>query len=453
MVVKSMTELLLMYKQKCDECDEAKDCLHYALDTVDTLEFEIETIKDRTIKILGRLAELDDDLESFPPLSKQSNRWIADLWLRLSENESMFGSIEDLWEQNVENPQKALAQLSKLKNWEDLRDNEWIWCCLLEAVIYIHSGLSDDALALLNTALRRCKDHKYTQLRGVAHFFRARVFIGFDKYRTAYWDLCQAAGTEGYLSKVEDWIKIAQGEMQKSGTSIDVFEQLQSEETSLDRVPHKMTYEEVVDRAKIDPATDRLPFMKTENEEEKAAAPVAKTKSEPKLNIDTDFKKAKPVPASKNSFDQAIQSFGPAAELLASTPKHGMLGTPASRGHSDNSVQSGNDNPYRKSVAEQDYYDKLPADVRSGMPLHEKRSIESVPGLKNKVLNGSLVSQSTGNQSPVDIQHELTPPGTGSATTQLAPNNSRLTSADEREESSMVAKESSSDPQHASTTS
>lgn len=426
-----------MYKQKCDECDEAKDCLRYALDTVDSLEFEIETIKDRTIKILGRLADFDDELESFPTLSEQSNRWIADLWLRLSENESMFGSIEDLWEQNVDNPQKALAQLSKLKNWEDLRDNEWIWCCLLEAVIYIHSGLSDNALALLNTALRRCKDHKYTQLRGVAHFFRARVFIGFDKYRTAYWDLCQAAGTEGYSSKVEDWIKIAQEAMQKSSASTDIFKPIENNDTSFDRVHDKMTYEEVVGAAKIGPATGRLPFMKTGAEEDGATTTIAKTKSEPKLKIDTDVKKARPAPASKNSFDRAIQSFEPASELPVSTPKPEPPTTPLSRGHNEKSAQSSDDNPYRKSVAEQDYYDKLPADVQSGMLLDEKRSIESVPGLKNKLLDGSLVSQSTINQLPADIQHDLSPPGIESATTQSVSNTSGLTSVDEREESPM----------------
>lgn len=427
---KTTAKIFLMYSAKCDESDELRDQLRYALETIEILENEIGAIKDRTLKILSKLAHIDETFESFPPAKESQDHWIADLWLRLPENGNLFGKIEDLWEQNVDNPQKALVELSRLKTWDELRENEWIWCSLLEATMQLHSGQTEEAVALLNMALRRCQDHKFSQLRGIGHYFRARYFIIFDNYRTAYWDLCLAAGTDGYAGRIEDLIKIVEQELSKpQNTGQSLRESIRSNGLPGSKRDPQKGFQEWI--GEVEASTSRhigheVPYMKEKANRDRAASSVVKITPRPS--------ESQARPGSKNSFDKAIQSFGPLGESLVNSPSKEPSVQSTSPSHRDTVTKADDDHPFQKSVAEHDYYDRLPADVQAGMLSHENKCIESNPILRNHMLDESLIDQNTLDRLPPSLQEHLLNPESeiDSGTTQSPNPASSSTLVDER---------------------
>lgn len=388
---KSTAEIFLMYCKKCEESDDLRDKLGNALDTIEALESEVDTIKDRTIKILMKIVHFNENLESFPPVEEPLDRWIADIWLRLPENDNLFGKIEESWEENLENPQKALIELNKLKAWEELRDNEWIWCCLLEASIKLHIGESEEAIALLNTALRRCKDYKYNQLRGIAHYIRARIFMIFDKYPTAHWELCQAAGTEGYANRIEESKRIVDRELSRpekpaaslkqATNSKDLFLNREVPQTSLDDITADLV-------------------ETTENHSRHQDYTTTKASGNPNPKTGEVTSRIKP----RNSLEEALRSFGTAGDVLVSSPTQKAVAKPTSSSHTK---PMSSENPYQKSVAEQDYYNLLPPDVQAGMLLDETRAIEKFPSIRGQLLDESLIDRYTLQQLSVGTLEQL----------------------------------------------
>ena len=181
--------------------------LDHALDTIQALEDEIQMLKVQASQSFAEVAQTDDDDTIVAPRRPSSEeRWIAGLWCSTPETVALFGSVEDAWHSDLENPQSALNMLRSMQNRAHYNTGDRIWFQLLEAAILCNHRDTNDAFPLVSQVLQQCNNYEYKQQRGIAFYLQARLYITQSNWLAAHWLLAKAQCTEGYRGTIQDWL-------------------------------------------------------------------------------------------------------------------------------------------------------------------------------------------------------------------------------------------------------
>lgn len=209
-------QVLIMLNQLTEERDTLRQCLHFALETIDILDTQLTEYNSLLGNAQTRLSERTELSNPHPttdvhkPQVKTSTdlAWIEDTWLCSRQNSALLGEAEEQWKGG--RPQQALILVQRvLSSNSNLEAADELKCRLFMAALVHYGGKHEESNTLVDTALRMTQDQcpmTYSQareIRGIAHFIQGKNLMGMKRWHTAYWAFSKALYTPGYHSKAQ----------------------------------------------------------------------------------------------------------------------------------------------------------------------------------------------------------------------------------------------------------
>lgn len=215
-------QLLILFNQLADERSRLLQDLHYALETIDTLDTQLAEYDCLLEKAQARLLERTDI--SKPRLPAEAHKpqvkpgadlaWIEDTWLCSCQNAPFLREAEDKWKDG--RPQHALITASRAhSNNPPLKIADKMKCQLFIAALVHYGGKHEESNERVDSVLRMIQEQQqidYAQARevcGIAYFIQGKNLMGLEQWHLAYWAFSKALYTPGYHSKAQSLQKEA----------------------------------------------------------------------------------------------------------------------------------------------------------------------------------------------------------------------------------------------------
>lgn len=198
-LVKTDNDICKKVKLLILERDDLLEERKYAQSTI--LELEAQTI--RSDRLLSQaLAALETTIETVPAFkSPPKARWIRSIWLSSTANPTLLKPVETAWQRG--DTQQALILLKLILKRENLTNGQRVEAILLQATIMTCSEQSNEALLLIEDALKIATAKQLDDLVGKAQFIRGRCYVDLKRYADAKWCFVLASHTKGYEALIE----------------------------------------------------------------------------------------------------------------------------------------------------------------------------------------------------------------------------------------------------------